>query len=304
MIMTIPDFTPRLMAIDDGLEYQDNRVTGRVVADGVRLTISDWVSLFPGHGHTTKALEWLREQGYSSITATGAEIDLNAPQGDSLSYWLHMQSVGLVDRLFDSQGGFIGEVREMDEVTLRGALESASDNLNKIADSQARPAPVSTSGVIARQRLLSYALLDAFSKGMLESQDEPLEDSEALYQLLGSDTQRWADVVKCIYSLKDEHSERVAFALLRHTRDIGLIRVEVGAHYDQVFLHNPRTQQVLSANGVQNLRRVVIRRPYTVIEPERASTLTSKMAFVGDELLIFGPIGQLLCEDQGIQLNS
>lgn len=302
--MMIPDFTPRITTIEGGLEYQDNRVTGNVVVKGVRLTISNWVSLFPGHGHTTQALEWLREQGYSEITATGAEIDVNALHGDSLSYWLHMQSVGLVDRLFDSEGGFIGEVRKMDELTLRGALESASDNLEKVADSLVKPAPASTSGVIARQRLLSYALLDAFSKGTLTSQDEPLEDSEALYQLMGSDTIRWANVVKCIYSLKDEFSERAALALLRHTRDVGLIRIEAGAHYDLVFLHNPRTQQVLSANGVQNLRRVAIRRPYTVIDPERANTLTSKMPFVGDELLIFGPIGQLLCEDQGLQLNS
>jgi hypothetical protein len=302
--MMIPDFSPRIIAVEGGHEYQDDRVSGKLSVYGHALTITEWISAWPGHGHTTKALEWLREQGFTDITAHGADIDVNALSGDSLSYWLHMQSIGLVDRLFDSKGGFIGEVREMDEFTLRGALESASDNLDKIADSLTKPALTSTSGEIARQRLLSYALLDAFSKGTLKSQEEPLEDSEILYGLLSSDTTRWASIVRCIYALINEHSERAALAMLKHTRDIGLVRIDTGEHHDLVFLHNPRTNQVFSANGVQLLSHVIKKRPYTVINSQDAIALKPTFAFVGDEMLIFGSLGQLLCEDHNIQLDS
>lgn len=302
--MTIPDFAPRITQVDGAHEYHDDRVSGKLAVYGHALTITEWISAWPGHGHTTKALEWLREQGFTDITAHGADIDLNTPSGDTLSYWLHMQSVGLVDRLFDSKGGFVGEVREMDEFTLRGALETATENLEKIADSLTKLAPTSTSGEIARQRLLSYALLDAFSKGTLEHQVEPLEDSDILYQLLSADTSRWASLVKCIYALINEHSERAALAMLKHTRDIGLVRIEAGAHYDLVFLHNPRTKQVFSANGVERLKDVLRKRPYTVIAPEQAITLLPKIPLNGDEMMIFGPLGQLLCEDHGIQLDS
>ena len=302
--MTIPDFAPRITQVDGASEYHDNRVSGKLAIYGHALTITEWISAWPGHGHTTNALKWLREQGFTDITAHGAEIDLNAPNGDSMGYWLHMQSLGLVDRLFDSKGGFVGEVREMDEFTLRGALETATENLEKIAGALEHPAPAKKSSDVARQRLLSYALLDAFSKGMLKHQDEPLEHSDILYQLLSADTSRWASLVKSIYALINEHSERAALAMLKHTRDIGLIRIEAGAHYDLVFLHNSRTKQVFSANGVERLKDVLRKRPYTVIAPEQAITLLPKIPLNGDEMMIFGPLGQLLCEDHGIQLDS
>jgi hypothetical protein len=302
--MTIPDFLPRIIEVDGACEYHDDRVSGKLAVYGHSMTITEWISAWPGHGHTTKALEWLREQGFTDITAHGAEIDLNAPNGDTMGYWLHMQSLGLVDRLFDSKGGFIGEVRELDEITLRRALDGATENLTKISQALGYPASMSSSGEIARQRLMGYALLDAFSKGTLKSQEESLEDSDILYQLLSSDTKRWSDIVRNIYALINEHSERAALAMLKHTRDLGLIRIEAGAHFDLVFLHNPRTNQVFSANGVQPLDRVLMKRPYTVIVPEQASTLKPKVPFVGDEVMIFGALAQLLCEEHGIQLDS
>lgn len=115
----IPAFSPRLEAGEGGslfdgrgLFYRDGRIEGAVdtgIADGAKLiTISEWSSFFPNRGHTKAALQWLRDQGYSAITANGVgtldDIDGELVGDISMAYWSHMHQAGLVDTLIDDEG--------------------------------------------------------------------------------------------------------------------------------------------------------------------------------------------------------
>lgn len=301
--MIIPDFSPRIAVANGFSLYQDNRVLGRVVADGDRLTIHDWVSEFPGLGHTTQALQWLREQGYTKITAMGAKLDTNAPHGDAVGYWLHMQSLGLVEKLIDDQGELIGEVQEIDEFTLRRLFDGASDNLGKISTAISKPTLPDSLASKARRRMMAYTLLDSFSKGELKSQHEPLEDTDLLYDLLDTDPDRYSAVIKSIFALANDHSERAALSLIKHTRDIGLVSIEAGWKRPLTFLYNGLTGQVMSSNGVQPLKDVAKGRAVFTYSPLDANKLAQRDSTSQDDIALFGFVAELLCEDQGIRLG-
>ncbi|MEJ6003846.1 hypothetical protein [Paucibacter soli] len=109
----IPLFQPRLEAEPGmGLYYRDGRVEGAVDVNdqaGVRsLCISEWSSLFTGRGFTKEALTWLREQGFSTITANGVglieEFDGLWAGDIATCYWARMREHGLVDVLIDDNG--------------------------------------------------------------------------------------------------------------------------------------------------------------------------------------------------------
>ena len=109
----LPKFSPKMVdEYGTGLRYDDGRVTGAIDvfdAQGTKgITIHEWSSRYPGHGHTKAALQWFREQGYERIVANGVgTLDLfdGASTGDvATAYWAHMHNSGLVDFLFDDEG--------------------------------------------------------------------------------------------------------------------------------------------------------------------------------------------------------
>lgn len=107
-------FKPQLRATSAlGIIYRDGAVFGAVDIEemedgGRRLSIHDWSSVDPGNGHTTRALQWLRQQGFSYICAhsVGSIRDLHGDRvaDDSARYWAHMARKGLVDAFFDDEG--------------------------------------------------------------------------------------------------------------------------------------------------------------------------------------------------------
>lgn len=88
--------------------YDDGRVFGAVdeveFDAGRALCISEWTSRHPGLGHTRVALQWLREQGFQTITANGVGLIEDGVGDISTMYWQHMHSIGLVDILLDDNG--------------------------------------------------------------------------------------------------------------------------------------------------------------------------------------------------------
>lgn len=119
---SFPAFRPRIYEGSFGEQfYADDRVLGAVSCTwpeevqtdaagrkaGGRLTICEWSSHYPAQGHTTQALQWLREQGFDRIEVFGVgmieDVD-GRPVGDiSTQYWLRMHAKGLVDTLFDDE---------------------------------------------------------------------------------------------------------------------------------------------------------------------------------------------------------
>lgn len=108
-----PEFTPGFVdGKGMGLYYEDGRMTGAVDISGNGLNrsivISEWTSNFPGQGNSKQALQWLRDQGFSSITANGVgmldEFDGEQVWDISTQYWAHMSLAGLVDHVLDDDG--------------------------------------------------------------------------------------------------------------------------------------------------------------------------------------------------------
>ncbi|MGJ7523261.1 hypothetical protein ACSFA0_22455 [Variovorax sp. LT1P1] len=106
---TIPPFRPRFMSTPGmGDAYDDGRVVGAVdfsEHEGLKaIVISEWTSRFPGLGHTTQALQWIREQGWVQIVANGVGLVENGVGDVATGYWLHLREKGLVDVLVDDDG--------------------------------------------------------------------------------------------------------------------------------------------------------------------------------------------------------
>jgi len=114
-------FTPGITVVHGEEVYHDGAVRGVVqtydLPDGRHgLSILEWSSLSEkGNGHTTRALEWLRER-YAQICADGiGMVDPDGEQGPargSVSYWRHMQSKGLVDILLDDEGNVVQPLQD------------------------------------------------------------------------------------------------------------------------------------------------------------------------------------------------
>lgn len=303
--MMIPEFVPRISHQDGQAHYQDNRVTGSVEIEGQCLTISSWNSSFPGLGHTLQALQWLRSRGFTKIVATGVTLDVTQSERDAVSYWLHMQSLGLVEKLVDDKGVLIGEVGmprsddcEVDEFTMRRFFGEAAVSLEKIASALIKPVAQDGSASRASRRMKSYSVLESFSKGQLKTQAEALEDSDILFNLLDSDPNRYSAICQGIFALHYSSSERAALNLVRHSRDIGLVSFEAGFDHPLTYLYNQATGQVLSSNGVQALKEVKKGRAAQFFTPKQASTRILQDGSYDDDLVHFGYVAELILEAQ------
>lgn len=309
--MMIPQFDPAITEHDGVTRYHDGRVSGVVEVSGRRLTISSWSSMFPGNGHTLQALQWLRSRGFTRIVVTGVIIDAKQLTRDALSYWLHVQSLGLVEKLVDDAGELIGDVGargvdaefSVDEFTMQRLFGGVSDNIKKISTILAEPANYKASPSPARQRMMTYAVLDAFSRGQLKNQKDPLEDTHLLHDLLGNDPPRYSSLCRAICSMNHGHSERAAISLIRHTRDVGMVSFDAGWEYPLTFLFNASTGQVMSASGVQPIRAVHHGHAMKIYSPEEARARQGRQQDYESDIAHFGVIAELICEDQGIRLG-
>lgn len=102
-------FNPRFVTTPGmGSYYDDGRILAAVdffEENGKKgIVISEWSSRFHGNGHSTKALEWLKSQGYSTIVANGVGLIEDGVGDISTTFWQHMHSKGLVDVLIDDDG--------------------------------------------------------------------------------------------------------------------------------------------------------------------------------------------------------
>lgn len=300
----IPTFNPRISQDGGQSRYHDDRVAGVVQVDGKCLTISTWASSFPGHGHTLQALQWLRSRGFTKIAVTGVVLDENEPERDAVSYWLHMQSLGLVEKLTDERGQLIGEVRraadsELDEFTMRRLLNDATGSFNEISKALSAPVAKVSASSKASRRMMSYSLLESFSKGQLKTQGEPLEDADILFNLLDSDPDRYGAVCKSIFAIHYNYSERAALNLLRHTRDIGLVSFKADWENPLTFLYNQSTGQVMSSNGVQSLKAVSrgLHQP-NILSPAQARSRAAQEDWYESDIASFGHVAELISEWQ------
>ena len=303
----IPEFVPRISHQDGEAYYQDNRVTGSVEVDGQCLTISAWKSSFPGLGHTLEALQWLRSRGFTKIVATGVTLDVTQPERDAVSYWLHMQSLGHVEKLVDDKGVLIGEVRkprsdeaEVDEFTMRRFFGEASTSIAKIATALTKPIAPDGPASRASRRMTAYSVLESFSQGRLKSQSEPLEDSDILFDLLDSDSERYSAICQGIFALHYSSSERASINLLRHCRDVGLVSFEAGFDHPLTYLYNQSTGQVFSSNGVQTLKAVTKGREAKVVSPKQANTRSLQDGSYDEDIVHFGYVAELILEAQAL----
>lgn len=303
--MMVPEFVPRISQKSGDALYQDNRVAGNVHVDGCCLTIRSWTSSFPGHGHTIQALQWLRSRGFTKITVTGVALDLTQPERDAVSYWLHMQSLGHVERLEGEKGDLIGEVRkpveevfEVDEFTMRRFFGEATTSLAKITTALGKRISPDGPASRASRRMTSYSVLESFSKGKLKNQPEALEDSDILYDLLGSDPERYSAICRGIFALHYSNSERAALNLLRHSRDIGLVSFEAGFDHPLTYLYNQATGQVLSSNGVQTYKDVAKGREAKIFNPKQAGTRVLQDGSYEEDIVHFGYVAELILEAQ------
>lgn len=301
----LPEFNPRISQEGGELRYQDGRVNGVVEADGECLTIRTWSSSFEGHGHTLQALQWLRSRGFTKITATGITLDIDEPERDAVSYWLHIQSLGLVEKLVDETGRLIGEIRpqaesepEIDEFTIYRIFNGATARMGDMSVALSAPVAKPSSSSRASKRMASYSLLDSFSKGTLKTQREPLEDSDILYDLLNSDADRYGAVCKSIFAIHYNHSERAALNLIKHTRDVGLVSFDAGWDNPLTFLYNQATGQVMSSNGVQSLKDVSKGLPPKILSPKQAQERALEGGGYESDLGSFGYVAELILEWQ------
>ena len=88
---------------DSFFDYDDGHVQAVVQAhqdNGRGLAIYQWSSPDSGKGHSTKALEWLRER-YEFISVHGIGESTEDP---SARFWIEQGNKGLVDQLFFDDG--------------------------------------------------------------------------------------------------------------------------------------------------------------------------------------------------------
>lgn len=117
----IPAFTPAIFH-DPGIGqcYEDGRMVASVDVfdtDGTKgIVIHEWTSTYPRHGHSTQALQWLRDQGFRRIVANGVGLIEDGVGDIATAYWQRMYAKGLVDVLLDDNGVDITHLGAMPEV--------------------------------------------------------------------------------------------------------------------------------------------------------------------------------------------
>jgi hypothetical protein len=308
-------FSPAIRIIDGVQIYTDGSVTAQVESFGRNLIIRSLASAQPGLGNSSRAIEWLRSEGFSWIEVQGFGSVERGEEGNNTplqAYWLHMQAKGLVDLLVTDDRTFIGKQPEdldqdpedeIDDLSLRRMLNAASERLDRMLDAWSSVSP-STAGENGRRKLQAYAVLKAFSAGRLKNQEVPLEDSDDLYDMLDTNPDRHAAITDGIFALSREHSEQAALSLLKSTRGVGLAAFDMGWATAQTFLYNPTTGQVLSANGVMDLLAIRRGRETRITSPEDASKLAQKGTTDPGVLCHFGRVAELMCELQDIRPGS
>lgn len=86
-------FNPEVYEERGFLFYRDGSVHGDLqIGSGGELEIWSWYSAAQGAGNTTRALSWLRAEGYVRIVVVDAT-------SDAMKYWNHMMAKGLVDEV-------------------------------------------------------------------------------------------------------------------------------------------------------------------------------------------------------------
>lgn len=97
-------FNPRIFTSAEGEFYDDGFVLAAIDRASSSLVIHEWSSRQPGNGNTRRALGWLRDQGYTQITANGVGLIEDGIGDIATAYWQHMLQLGLVDTLLDDEG--------------------------------------------------------------------------------------------------------------------------------------------------------------------------------------------------------
>ena len=305
--MTSP-FNPVIKIVGDRLQYEDCCVSGELDSFGHNLIIYSWGSSKPGLGNTVRALQWLRAEGYKSITVKGfgrANESVLGPNSPLEPYWLKMQSKGYVDDLLTDDLVYLGvqppelDEDDLDEFTLNRGLADATRNLAKMTQSICIPLEDSP-GNAAERRLQMYSVLKAFAEGKLISQKEPIESSDEVYDMLNVDEARYGAVTQGIFSLSGNRSYAAAIEMLRHAKGAGLATVDMGWEFPMTYLHNPTTHQVFSSSGVLELSDIRRGRAFEILPPNKAKILCLNTPKSPSTIADFGWVAQLMYEQQGL----
>lgn len=312
--MAIP-FTPAIRISGEKQIYQDGSVSAEMESFGPNLIIHTLSSSETGKGNTSRAIEWLRAEGFKSITVKGFGHQGRSEDGPNSAlqaYWVHMQAKGLVDMLVTDDNAYIGkqehelfpdEEDDLDEFTLHRMLVGATNRLDKIAVAIS-VSPEESAKESGERKLKSFAVLRAFSVGALDSQDFPLEDSDELYDMLDAAPDRYAAIMSGIFYLAGKNSETAALIMLRHSKNMGLVTFDMGSESPLTFLHNPSTGQVLSSNGVMSLADVRMGRAVVTVPPKDARALAQSADNDPDVLKHFSWVAELIFEQHGLSLKA
>ena len=306
----IPAFKPSLQARNDDLIYDDGRVQGVLTShkEGVA-SIHEWSSNFPGYGFSSDALFWLRMQGFDVLSANGiGELEEGVEPEGSAAYWLHQYEKGLVDELIDDNGVNVTpehndeEDEELDEFTFARGLREAGKAMVGIQIAM-KSTPREHHADRAQRKLSVHAVLSAFSKGQLRVEDELLEDSDALYDLMESDPVRHATIVKKVFALNGEASLELASVLLRRYPQLGVIKTFKGEPARAFVMNSKGT--ILCVNGVLPLGIAVGQDGYDLCDAQAAQSLTIAVSKEREKELLehFSWITQLVAELNGLSVG-
>lgn len=272
------------------------------------LIILLWSSSQPGQVNAVRALQWLRAEGYKSITVKGfGRANDSVPGPNSLlePYWVKMQSKGHVDDLVTDDRVYLGvqapepDEDDLDEFTLHRGQADAIRNLAKMTQSICTPLADSP-GNVAQRRLQMCSVLKAFAEGKLISQNEPIESSDEVYEMLDVDEARYGAVTKGIFSLSGNRSYAAAIEMLMHAKGAGLATVDMGWDFPLTYLHNPTTHQVFSSSGVLELSDIRRGRAFEILPPNKAKILCLNTPKSPSTIADFGWVAQLMYEQQGL----
>lgn len=306
----IPAFKPSLEERNGDLIYDDGRVYGVLTShkEGVA-SIHEWSSHCPGHGFSSDALFWLRMQGFKTLAVNGiGELEEGVEPEGSVAYWVHQFEKGLVDELIDDNGFNVTPQRteedddELDEFTLALGLSEAGKALDGLHEAM-KSSPRENHADRAERKLSVHVVLSAFSKGQLRIEDELLEDSDALYDLMESDPVRHATIVKQIFALTSASSVELASVLLRRYSQLGVIKT-FESEPSRAFVMNSKGT-ILSANGVLPLGIAVRQDGYDLYDAQAAQSLTIPVSKEREKELLehFSWITQLVAEMNGLSIG-
>ncbi len=310
--MNIPPFAPRITALQGELHYTDDRVYGVMTSDREgHLCIQEWSSNFHGFGFTTDALSWLRQQGYEHIAVNGiGELEEGVDPDDSAAYWLHQFNNGLVDELFDDKGLNVTPKRsepvfeddDLDEFTFAMLLRDTGRAVNSIAKALEQSGK-ETRAIRAERKLSVHAVMSAFIKGQLKPQAELLEDSDALFEMMGRDPVRHTTILKHIYAMAGAQSLELAAVLLKRHPTLRLVKSE-GSESERAFVMSPQGA-VMTANGVLSAGRAMGPVGFEIVEADGHKVLGIAISKEREAELLdsFSWATQMMAEINSLSVN-